>query len=71
MASTLMQQLAKYEGSCCVYSYIKSTADQDARELAEHLGVDHHTILRWRKKVFLKQVTCGHGATGLDGCENK
>jgi len=66
-----MQQLIKFEGSCCIYKYIKDTSDKTAQEIADHLGVDVLTIARWRKRVASGDVGCGYGASGKDGCENK
>ncbi len=71
MPQTLMKQLVKHEKACCIYSYILDTLDQDAATLAEHLGVDIRSIYKWRKRVSSKEVSCGYGASGLEGCKFK
>ena len=68
MSQNLMQQLARYEGYCCVYKYIKSFDGLFATDVAFRLGVAPITIRKWRRRIARGKVTCGHGATGCKGC---
>lgn len=55
---TLMQQLTKFEGSCCVYGYFTEKAEKSAREIARHLGVTPRTIRLYRQRMRDGSITC-------------
>lgn len=55
---TLMQQLIKFEGECCVYSYLTKRAEKSAREIARHLGVTPRTIRLYRQRIREGDLGC-------------
>jgi len=70
MPQDLMKQLAKYEGYCCIYKYIRAFGNTPTKKIAKKLGVSTTSILRWRRRIKDREVTCGYGATGCGGCES-
>lgn len=70
MSQTLMQQLIKYEGSCCIYGYFMKRKDMTPRELSDHLGVTPNTVRKWFRRIASGEISCGYGVSGLNGCLN-
>ena len=68
MSQNLMSQLAKYEGYCCVYGFFFAQEGRSNKDIAEWLGVTPNTIRMWRKRIDRGEISCGHGATGHNGC---
>lgn len=65
---TLMQQLVRYEGDCCIYGYFMRRANSPIKEIAKHLGVTESTIRSWNKRIAEGSVQCGYGASGCGMC---
>lgn len=70
MAQNLMQQLAKHEGYCCVYKFIRTFRGETSKAVAAKLGVTPVIVRRWRKRIRDGEVSCGYSATGCSGCDN-
>lgn len=71
MSQTLMSQLVKYEGACCIYGYYRKNSEKPAWELAKHLGVSEATVRVWRKRIREGTITCGYGVSGVGECLHK
>lgn len=53
-----MQQLAEYQGYCCVKVMIMDTGKERSEDLADRLGVSQRSITDWRKKVREGDCVC-------------
>lgn len=57
----LMEQLAEYEGFCCIYLFIKSQRGKSS-EVAARLGVSVGTINDYKKKIRAGECYCTFSA---------
>ena len=51
-------------GYCCIYGLLTRTAHMPASQLADELGVDHSSILYFRRRLARGQIIC----LRLPGC---
>ena len=54
----LMQQLAEYQGYCCVRDMLQKNQGKRSEYLADRLGVSRRAISDWRKKLREGRCEC-------------
>lgn len=67
MAGTLMKNLVKSMGFCCMWAFIKSVRGRTHPMVGARLGVHEETIDYWRKRVRRGTCLC----TNAEGCAKK
>lgn len=66
MSNNLMEQLALAVGSCCVYHYYRTAADEKkgTKVITLHLGIDERNVRKWKERMRKGDCTC----EGLSTC---
>lgn len=62
-----MEDLAKYEGYCCLWACLMANKRARSGAFAKHYGVSRQTIIYFRKKLKRGQMACAGKPKPFDG----